>query len=91
MEEEGLLMREAVGWDLVGCRGCFVGCLLPLVITLKTGLLPVEDFHLLLLALLLASGGEGLELKFRSGVCMRWPDWGGVACCGTAAGRLDAV
>jgi hypothetical protein len=80
MEEEGLLMREAVGWDLVGCRGCFVGCLLPLVITLKTGLLPVEDFHLLLLALLLASGGEGLELKFRSGVCMRWPDWGGVAC-----------
>lgn len=102
LQEGGLLMRDAVGWGLLGCRGCFAGCLLPLLITLNTGpLAEPEDFHLLELLLLLVlagSGGDGLALMFSTGVHARCPDWGGVdsfpeavsrcSCCCAAAVTL---
>lgn len=83
----GLLMREAVGWGLLGGMGCLVACLLPRVITLNTtGLLPpVLAFHLLLLPLVVlpavlvavesddADGAEGLALMLRTGVHARCP------------------
>lgn len=74
LAEDGLLVLEAVGLVLVGCRGCFVRCLLPLLMTLNTGPLPAEDFHLLLLEVLLGSVGEGFALILKAGVTPRWPD-----------------
>jgi hypothetical protein len=70
----GLLLRDAVGWDLLGCRGCLVGCLLPREITQKTGPLPDVEFHLPVEAVLLpVSAGDCFALMFKTGVQARCP------------------
>lgn len=65
------LERAAVECGFMGCGGCLVGCLLPLVMTLNTGPLPDVDFHLLLLLLLPDSAGDGFALMLRTGVHAR--------------------